>query len=286
MTSDNPNLGIGWDDLLGSAEYQLTEMYRMHLYVRRRSHSSQELDNFLASDPVAALRLPFWALDRFAEREEQRRPDEHELAAVRVLRTQLDVFYFGFGRFQRLQQQQIEFTGRYGYFDESQGLHGAKSRHDVELLHGQGAPVDGVRVINYADSMTHGETPLLTALYDGRRDAAVTLLERGANPDATNFTQMDQWQGFYFTALHMIARKADVDGTALLIDSGADVNRRTTLGTTPLHLAAEKNQLDVVKFLLDAGADPHLREFDDYGGWGRSPLDSAPWLSDYVLGPD
>ena len=57
----------------------------------------------------------------------------------------------------------------------------------------------------------------------------------------------------------------------LLIDSGADINIGTELGTmgfngwSPLHMAAARNDLKAIKILLDNGADTTLKTIiDDY----------------------
>jgi len=55
----------------------------------------------------------------------------------------------------------------------------------------------------------------------------------------------------------------------LLIDSGADINIGTELGTmgengwSPLHLAAARNDLEAIKILLDNGADTTLKTIID-----------------------
>jgi ankyrin repeat protein len=96
------------------------------------------------------------------------------------------------------------------------------------------------------------------------------------------------------TALHSsLARSGDnvndVDRLAvvrLLVEHGADVNRRTipgaasmafwrdvrTRGETPLHRAAAFASEEAVRFLLDAGADKTLRDAN-----GDSPQSWASW---------
>ena len=44
----------------------------------------------------------------------------------------------------------------------------------------------------------------------------------------------------------------------LLLDRGADINRRTNSGKTPLSCAVERQKKDVVRLLLERGADPNM----------------------------
>jgi ankyrin repeat protein len=54
-----------------------------------------------------------------------------------------------------------------------------------------------------------------------------------------------------------------VDVARVLIDAGADVNKRCEHGRTALHIAAAWGHTDVVRLLLENGADPTI--VDDEG---------------------
>lgn len=160
---------------------------------------------------------------------------------------------------------------------EQQWLHAADSSQEVAEYLRLGAPINGVAKIDYDDELVHWETPLVTALIDGRVGVAIALIRSGADLDAPNAIIFPNGGGMGHTALHMMAQRGDDSGAALLISAGADVNRRTTAGTTPLHFAAGKDNAQLVGALLRAGADPEVREFDDTrpGGLGDSPYDQA-----------
>jgi ankyrin repeat protein len=81
-------------------------------------------------------------------------------------------------------------------------------------------------------------------------------------------------------ALHLLAKRGDVDGVRWLLDRGADPNARWShwdADVTPLHLAAAQGHVEVVRLLLAAGADPSIRDSKhdgDAAGWaqyGRVP---------------
>lgn len=62
-------------------------------------------------------------------------------------------------------------------------------------------------------------------------------------------------------AVHAAAQKGHPDLVGLLIDHGADINKRTIDGLSALHLAHSNR--DVMEKLLQAGAD--ISTLDDYG---------------------
>ena len=76
-------------------------------------------------------------------------------------------------------------------------------------------------------------------------------------------------------ALHLMAKRNDVDAVKWLLDHGADPNARWDhweAEVTPLHLAAMQGHADVVRALLNGGADPRLRDNRHDGdaiGWAE-----------------
>jgi ankyrin repeat protein len=133
----------------------------------------------------------------------------------------------------------------------------------------------------------NGAPVLVGVAYMNHVECVRILLAGGA--DANRATQRTGE-----TALHSsLARSSEavneVDRLAvvrLLVEHGADVNRRTipgaatmafwrdvrTRGETPLHRAAAYASEETVRYLLDAGADKTLRDAN-----GDSPQSWASW---------
>lgn len=157
------------------------------------------------------------------------------------------------------------------------GLHAAVHPLEVVKWLSNGAPINGVARIEYGDNLVHWETPLLTAFIDGHLEVAEALIEIGADVEAPNMVSFPNGSGFAHTSLHMLAQRGDNSGVARLIKAGADVNRRTTLGTTPLHFAAGEDNPELVEMLLRAGANRNVREFntDQPGSLGDLPVEKA-----------
>jgi hypothetical protein len=142
------------------------------------------------------------------------------------------------------------------------GLHHAANGPDVQYFLRQGAPINGVKLIEWGDGHQHWETPMLTAFVDGRLDVARALIDRGADVDAPNSIVLPSGGGFAHTTLHMLVTSGKASHATALIAAGADVNRQTTLGWTPLHFAAQNDDVEMVRVLVRAGADPNIVDLD------------------------
>jgi ankyrin repeat protein len=76
-------------------------------------------------------------------------------------------------------------------------------------------------------------------------------------------------------ALHLMAKRNDVDAVRWLLEHGADPNARWShwdADATPLHLAAWQGHTEVARVLLDAGADPAIHDSkhdSDVMGWAK-----------------
>jgi hypothetical protein len=119
-----------------------------------------------------------------------------------------------------------------------------------------------------------GATPIyafLEAATTGDRKAAEQLL-------ATDPTLADEARGLYPDQLVRGAQRNSVDGVALLIELGFDVNAINRLEryheSAPLHEAAAKGNLEMIELLLANGADPNLRD----GSYQSTP---AGWAEQF-----
>lgn len=140
------------------------------------------------------------------------------------------------------------------------------------------------------------ESPLLAALYRGRRDLAeivlsaepaldgfeaaaaddVAALERALAADAS-FPHARSADGF--VALHLAAFFGGTLATARLLTAGADPGAVAAMNQLqPLHSAAAGRHHEIVRLLLGAGADPSARQ---EGGF--TPLHAAGQSGDSEL---
>ena len=107
------------------------------------------------------------------------------------------------------------------------------------------------------------DTPLHVAIERRSRDAAIMLIEMGANPDI-----QDVLHGR--SPLHMAAIFGTSDIVSALVRHGAKVNVRAANGETPMLLALAKSDFETVRILHDCGTGAHLRSAS-----GHSPLHMA-----------
>ena len=71
-------------------------------------------------------------------------------------------------------------------------------------------------------------------------------------------------------SLHRAAYEGDLPAVTRLIESGAEVNAKDELGSTPLHYAVWGNDPEITRTLLERGADPNIRALN-----GQTALDVA-----------
>jgi len=97
----------------------------------------------------------------------------------------------------------------------------------------------------------------------GGGDIVRALAQSGAHINADDGAK-------HCTALHMAARRGNVEIAAALLDCGADIDRQDSLGDTPLRRAVNCGRIQVASLLLARGADAHAK-----GNKGLTPLQAA-----------
>jgi len=112
-----------------------------------------------------------------------------------------------------------------------------------------------------------GNTPLYCLANEcktpGGAHVVRVLIEAGASVDARDGVK-------HCTALHMAARRGNVEVAEALLDCGAANEVRDSLGDTPLRRAVNCNKTELAALLLARGSDPHSK-----GSKGLTPLSAS-----------
>ena len=110
---------------------------------------------------------------------------------------------------------------------------------------------------NVKDNVLSSNTPLCNAARCNNAQAALSLIQAGANISSKN--DLDN------TPLHIAVRYNSYEVIDVLLQSGAPIHEKNSCGDTPLHTALEqdifssglwKNRKKIVELLLQYGADP------------------------------
>ncbi|OPB46410.1 hypothetical protein A0O28_0065310 [Trichoderma guizhouense] len=105
--------------------------------------------------------------------------------------------------------------------------------------------------------LTQGDlnTALWYAVYGGRKEVAVLLLDRGADPNTSRITTSDLGHEFekHGDVLQIAVSKDDVVMVNLLLDRGADIDAQRR--GSALQVAAEHGHLDILRLLVRRGAN-------------------------------
>ena len=98
-----------------------------------------------------------------------------------------------------------------------------------------------------ASATALAQRPLAELIENGRRDAALELIEAGADVNAA--------QGDGTAPLHWAVYQLDADLVRALLDRGANANTQNRYGASPLSEAVKAANPALVEMLLEAGAD-------------------------------
>jgi len=126
-------------------------------------------------------------------------------------------------------------------------LHTAVLTEDLEVIRQHIKAGSDLNVLE----PTRKSTPLITAAYLGRTEAAKILINAGAD---INYKNSDG-----STALHTAIAFIKTKVAKILIDAGIDLNIKNNDGSTALHTAAFFCNVEIVEALLEKGADKTLK---------------------------
>ena len=107
--------------------------------------------------------------------------------------------------------------------------------------------------INLYDKIENGWDALHWAAAKGNNEVILYLIKQNVNIDAEAETDFNQ------TALHFAIRYGKPSTAKLLIDSGADINKKDNYDNSPLMYAMHYKDRATVKYLIKKGARPGIQ---------------------------
>jgi ankyrin repeat protein len=131
-------------------------------------------------------------------------------------------------------------------------LHSAVFNNNLDLIRQHIESGSDVNVLE----PSRESTPLISAAFLGRTEAAQLLIDAGADLDYQNVEGS--------TALHTAIVFDKTEVAQMLIGSGCNLDIKNNSGSTPIHTAAFFCRKDVLRQLIENGADPDIPNNDGY----------------------
>ena len=113
----------------------------------------------------------------------------------------------------------------------------------------------------------------------GTVDALKQLIDKGANPDAPVYNDIDE--DLY--AIHQAALNLDVNVIKYMVSLGINPCRIDFWCRQPLAFAVRKNSLEMVRYLVEAGNDPCRVDMDGMSVLGESALNPDIHVIEYLM---
>ena len=98
----------------------------------------------------------------------------------------------------------------------------------------------------------YGNTPLHQSCYNGQSEVVKAML-------ATKITDINVCNDEGITPLYFAVMRNNLFITELLLEAGADADKKDNHGNAPLHLAARNENEHIIKKLLEHGANVNVR---------------------------
>ena len=143
-------------------------------------------------------------------------------------------------------------------------------------------------------------SPIMQALYAGKKDEAAALAAAAAQLDLFEATSLGRtdlvaqlakegdpsaFSDDGFTALHFAGFFNQPAAARALLDAGADAGAvaKNDMRVQPLHSAAAGKATDVCRMLLEAGADPNATQHGGYTALDEAVLNGNTELEKLLL---
>lgn len=158
----------------------------------------------------------------------------------------------------------------------------AAERHSLEIIKGVSA---NQKAVDYSIKDNNGCTPLYLAVRSGATSIVRFFLEQKSIRESLDLEQEYEWG---VTALWKAVKEGYLNIAELLIDNGANIEFRDTLGSRPLlEMAVDRGDIYMMKLLILKGAKYEPKEYCDMDEEGNSLLHLCAkydYLEDLYLG--